>query len=139
MFYRQIGSAIAVRLERGEELVSSLLQVCKALQPGAATITGLGACDLARVGVYKVSEKKYYPVTLTGEHELVSLTGSLTAMQGEPYLHLHAAFGDDQGRVWGGHLNEARISATAEIFITPIGGEIGRHVDPVLGLNLLSL
>ena len=36
----------------------------------------------------------------------------------------------------GGHLNEARISATCEIFVRRIEGHVGRMRDAVTGLNL---
>ena len=33
-----------------------------------------------------------------------------------------ASIGDDEGRVWGGHLNRAVISATCELVVTVLDG-----------------
>ena len=42
-------------------------------------------------------------------------------------------------RVKGGHLVRANISATGEIFIQKIAGEVGRRFDEEIGLNLLDI
>lgn len=60
-------------------------------------------------------------------------------MQDEPYSHLHICIGDEQGRAYGGHLNEAVISATAEIVLTKLPGKIDRVKSPEIGLNVWKL
>ena len=67
---------------------------------------------------------------------LVSLIGNVSQKDGEVYLHLHASFADAKGQVIGGHLNEAVISVTGEIWIDPADGCIGRRVDEKTGLNV---
>jgi len=57
---------------------------------------------------------------------------------GEYYSHLHISAGDESGRVFGGHLNEAHISATAEVVIRMINGEVDRFYDDATGLNLFK-
>ena len=47
--------------------------------------------------------------------------------------------GNDKGEVFGGHLNRAMVSATCEMVVTVIDGEIDRYADPDVGLNLLKL
>lgn len=44
--------------------------------------------------------------------------------------------GDGQGRVVGGHLNQARISATGELVLTVLPGEVDRRFSEEIGLNL---
>ena len=88
------------------------------------------------MGVFKVDEKKYYANHFTGDFEIVSLTGTISTMNGEYYAHLHMSAGDEQGRVFGGHLNEAIISATCEMVIEVIDGQVDRVRDESVGLNL---
>lgn len=57
-------------------------------------------------------------------------------MHGEFYSHLHMSAGNDQGQVFGGHLNKANISATCEMIITIIEGVVDREFSEEIGLNL---
>ena len=68
-------------------------------------------------GVYNTVTKEYHSIQFQGAFEIVSLTGTVTRKDGDVYLHLHIAAGDEEGLVHGGHLNRAIISATAEIQI----------------------
>ena len=85
---------------------------------------------------YNVAEKKYYANTFSGSFEIVSLTGTISTMNGEYYAHLHMSAGDEQGRGFGGQLNEAIISATCEMVIEVIDGQVDRVRDESVGLNL---
>ncbi len=139
MMYRIFGDTIVARIDRGEEIVQSLKAICEKETVGLASVTALGAVGHAVVGLYRVGEKKYYSNTLDGEMEMTALTGNVTQKDGEVYLHLHANFADAQGHVFGGHLNEAVVSATCEMFIHTLKGSVGRRPDEVTGLNLLDM
>ena len=43
---------------------------------------------------------------------------------------------DSTGRVVGGHLNRAVISATCELFVRTLPGTVERRLDEETGLNL---
>ena len=90
------------------------------------------------MGVYNVDEKQYHANDFKGNFEIVSLTGTVSTMDGEFYCHLHLSAGDETGRVVGGHLNKAVISATAELVVTVIPGTVDRAYSPEIGLNLLK-
>ncbi|MBE6829039.1 MAG: DNA-binding protein [Ruminococcaceae bacterium] len=139
MIYRIFGDTIVARIDRGEEIVQSLKAICEKENVGLASVTALGAVGHAVVGLYRVGEKKYYSNTLDGEMEMTALTGNVTQKDGEVYLHLHANFADAQGHVFGGHLNEAVVSATCEMFIHTLKGSVGRRPDEATGLNLFDM
>lgn len=139
MHVKSIGDTLVIRLERGEELVNSLMAICAQQGVPLGVVSGLGAVDQATVGLYRVAEKQYHATELTGEREMVSLTGNVTTQAGKVYLHLHAAFADDTAAVTGGHLNAARISATAEIFIRRLPGAVERFKDEKIGLNFMDV
>ncbi len=59
MNYKRIGSVIALRVDRGEEIVESVKKVCEKEQIRFAGISGIGAVAPAVVGQYRVAEKRY--------------------------------------------------------------------------------
>lgn len=138
MDYRRFDNIIVLRLEKGEEVIESINKLCIKEKIKAGTITGLGATNNIVIGLFKVDEKKYYSTSYNEDFEITNLTGNISAMNDEPYLHLHGTFGKSDGTCVGGHLNKAVISATSEIFITVIDGNIGRKFDENIGLNLIE-
>lgn len=136
---KKIGNTLILRADRGEELLKSIQSACERENVKLGFITGLGAVDHAVVGLYRVAEQKYYSNTFDGEMELTSLIGNVTEMNGKVYLHLHANLAKADGQVVGGHLNEAVVSGTGEIFIHILDGSVGRRRDEATGLNLFDL
>ena len=138
MQYRVFGDTYVVRLQRGEEVLACLRELCEKESISLGTVSAIGAVNHVVVGVYRVDEQKYVANTFDCVMELTSLMGNITEKDGEPYLHLHATFGDLTGKVIGGHLNEAVVSATCELFVRKVEGHVGRRLDPETGLNLFD-
>ena len=138
MEYRRFGKTIVMRIDKGEEVLTQLKAMALKEDIKLASVRALGATNDFTVGVFKVDEKKYYANHFTGDFEIVSLTGTISTMNGEYYAHLHMSAGDAQGRVFGGHLNEAIISATCEMVVEVIDGQVERAHDADVGLNLFK-
>ena len=138
MQYRRFGDRIVARIDRGEESVASLARLCAAEGVKLASVTAIGAVNAFKVGVFLPVGKVYRSNSFSGDYEIVSLSGSVTAKDGAPYIHLHASFADASGRVFGGHLNEAFVSATCEMFVNTVPGSVGRPFSEDVGLNLFE-
>lgn len=138
MEYKRFDDTLTVRLDPGDEICVSLLELAKRENIALAEINGLGAVNDFDVGVFNPATKKYHANNFRGCYEIVSLTGSLTVMDNIPYLHAHFSAGDDKGNVVGGHLNRAVVSATAEIFVRVIPGNVNRKFSEKIGLNLFD-
>ncbi len=135
---KRFNNKIVVRLDKGEEIVSSLMKVVKEYNVKLGTIQALGATNYVKIGLFNVEEKKYYSNVLTKDMEITSLIGNISQKDGEPYLHLHINVADGKQNVYGGHLNECIISATCELFIDVIDGEVDRYFNEEIGLNLID-
>ena len=139
MYYKKFGDTIILRLERGEEIINSLLELAKKEDISLASIQGLGACDDVTIGHYSVEKQEYRKMDFHEELEMIMLNGNLSQMHNEKYLHVHASFGRADGTLLGGHLNKGVISATAEIFIRCLPGNVDRFKETETGLNLWKL
>lgn len=135
MDYRRFDNRIIARLDKGEDILTQLEIIAKKENIKLAEVSALGATNDITVGVFHTAEKKYYANHFTGDMEIVSLTGTVSTMKGEYYAHLHMSAGDTEGHVVGGHLNQAIISATCEMVITVIDGEVDRAFNEEVGLN----
>jgi len=138
MEFRRFDNTIVARIDRGEEIVAELEKIALKENIRLAQISALGAVGDFTVGVFGTAEKQYRANRFTGDWEIVSLTGSITRMNGAFYSHLHMSAGGADGAVVGGHLNRAVVSATCEMFITVLEGEVGRRYDEATGLNLFD-
>jgi predicted DNA-binding protein with PD1-like motif len=139
MNYKRCGNKVIVRIDKGEEIVDTLKSVCKKLNITLGTITGIGATDKLTVGFLNTKTKKYLTKELTGDHEIAPLTGTITTMNSEPYLHLHINVCNEKQQSFGGHLASAVVSVTFEGIIDIIEGTIERTFDHTTGANLLKL
>lgn len=138
MQYKKFKDSFFVRLERGEEILSSLAALAEKEDIALGCVSGLGAVDRFTAGVFFPQEKVYRKNDFHGNFEITSLTGTITRMDGKPYLHLHMSAGNEYGKVMGGHLNEAHVSATCEIVVRVVDGSIGRAFSDEIGLNLFE-
>ncbi len=138
MEYRRFENTIVLRLDPNEEICEKLVEIAEKEQITLASISGLGAIKELTTGVFDTVTKEYHANQFQGALEIVSLTGTLSCMEGKPYLHAHLSAGDAKGNVFGGHLNRAIVSATAEIILQVIPGSVGRRFSDEIGLNLFE-
>lgn len=138
MEYRRFENTLAIRLDPGDEICESLLEVSMREKLEAAEISGIGALNYFNVGTFNTQTKNYYINEFKGSYEIVSLTGNLTRMNGRPCLHAHFAAADKNGNVVGGHLNKAVIANTAEIFLHVIPGTLNKKFNENIGINLFD-
>lgn len=138
MEYKRFGNQLVIRMDPGEEILEQLKLVAEEERITLATVSGLGAVNEFTVGVYKTTEKQYLSKRFTGAYEIVSLTGTITTKDGAFYPHLHMSAGNERGQVFGGHLNRAVVSATAELVLSVIDGTVERRFDETIGLNLMK-
>ena len=136
MEYRRFGDTLVLRIDKGEEIIQSLRLAAEKEQVRLATVEALGAVDDFTVGVFDTVEKQYHANHFSGALEIVSLTGTVTTQDGKFYAHLHMSAGDREGKVFGGHLNSATVSATCEMVVRALDGEVERQFDEKVGLNL---
>ena len=138
MEYRKFNNTIVARIDKGEEILDKIKEIALKENITLANINALGATNDFTVGVFKTEEKKYYSNNFKGDFEIVSLTGTINTMNGEFYTHIHMSAGNDKGEVFGGHLNRAVVSATCEMIINIIDGNVDRKFDGDIGLNLFE-
>lgn len=138
MEYKRFNNTILARIDKGEEIIEKLMEICEKEKVKLANVNALGAVNDFTVGLFDTKEKKYFSKNYTGDYEIVSLTGSVSTMDGKLYNHIHMSAGDKENKVVGGHLNRAVVGATCEMFIFVVDGQVDRKLNQEVGLNLLK-
>lgn len=86
MDHRRVGDAIYIRMDRGDEIIRCVLDVCRKEGVESATYSGIGGCGEAQIQTYIPETNTFETQTLHGMLELVSLTGNvITDEQGDYY------------------------------------------------------
>ncbi|MCR5132153.1 MAG: DUF296 domain-containing protein [Prevotella sp.] len=138
MEYKKIGETYYLRMDRDDEVIEKILEVCRRELIPSAVFTGIGGCKSAELQVFIPESGSFETERLEGMLELVSLNGNVVSGDdGELFHHTHALFSfkkNGEHGMAGGHLKSTIVLYTAEIELRPtVGGEIRRKFDPETG------
>jgi len=125
-------------LDRGEEIVGSVINFCNEYGIKAAFVNGIGAISNITLGYFNVQDMEYKKKKFDNSYELVSLNGNIGVTEDKLIFHPHVALGGGDYNLIGGHLFEGTVSVTAEIFILPLDGRLIRERDKDTSLNLIT-
>ena len=127
MEYRKIGDNYYIRMDRGDEIICNLLEICEKESIPSAVFSGIGGCQSAELQVFIPETGSFETEQLEGMLELVSLNGNVVRDDdGKLFHHTHALFSFN--------LKTTIVLYTAEIELRPtVGGAIGRKFDPETG------
>jgi len=143
MDYRIFNNTAYIRLDRGDEIIGSIKEICGKEHIGSAIFSGIGGCKQAEIQTFIPETGSFETQTVEGMLELVSLNGSIiTDENGEYYSHAHAMFSfkkDGEHHTAAGHIKSITVLYTAEIELRPtVGGSIKRRPDPETGTGFWS-
>ena len=143
MDYRRYGDAFYIRMDRGDEIIACIKQVCENEQILSAVYSGIGGCSEAEIQTFLPETGTFETQTLRGMLELVSMNGNVISGENdELYHHTHAVFSykdGEQHHIAAGHIKSIIVLYTAEIELRPVvGGTIYRQFDPVTGTGFWS-
>ncbi len=143
MDYRKYGENYYIRLDKGDEVIEKILDICKKEKIASATYSGIGGCSYADIQTFIPEKGDFELKHIEGMLELVSLTGNVITDKDSNYFHhTHAVFSykkDDVHLMDAGHIKSIGVLYTAEIELRPvIGGTIQRKFDPETGTGFWS-
>lgn len=127
-------------LGMGEEAKEEITAFAKREKIRAASIVALGAFERAVVGYFDWEKKKYLPIPVNEQVEVITLVGDIAEDEkGAPSLHAHTVLGLPDGHTRGGHLIEGHVRPTLEITLTETPAHLVRKKKPELGLALIDI
>ncbi len=110
---------VILRFDKGEDLMESLTGWLEeqGIQ-SAAILGGIGMLSHMEIGRY--DGREYSKITESESCEILSLQGSVSMKEGNPFVHLHVSFADHDFHAIGGHLFSGTVSMTIELVLAPM-------------------
>ena len=143
MEYKKSGDTIYARIDKGEEIAKSIIEICKKENIDSAVFYGIGGCGSAEIQTFIPEAKDYETDKISGMLELVSMTGNVSKDENGEYCHhTHGMFcykENGEHKSAGGHIKSAVVLITAEMEIRPVpDGSIKRKFSDETGTKLWS-
>jgi uncharacterized protein len=137
--YQRFGDRYIVRLETGEPVIHNLTTFLASEGIDFANLSGAGAVDQVRLAYWNAETRAYEERQFDEQLEVVSFQGNAALKDGAPFLHLHGVFGRRDFSPIAGHIKEARVHPTLEVWLRTEDVPVRRAHDPTSGLDLLDL
>lgn len=129
----------ALVFDKNDDVVPLLLQFAEENDLHGARLSGIGAFQRVRLGYFDREVRKYQPIEINEQVELLSLIGNFARTDGKAKLHVHVIVGKRDGTAHGGHLLEGHVWPTMEIMVVETPAYLQRTLDEITGLPLLDL
>lgn len=136
------GQVYALRMEEGENFFENLTSLARRDRILAAAIWGgIGMFKNPKLGYFTGDAGEYVFETFEGTFEVLSLQGNIAWLEDDPIVHCHAVLGREDFSLFGGHLADATVGVTIEMFlrvIDPSAIRMYRKKEPsgLAGLNI---
>ena len=139
MRYIKNGPYYQLKLEPGDEIVSTLVAFLRRHRIKSAFLTAIGAAESVVLGCFDPKTKSYHKRTFHGDHEVAALVGNTGWDGPDPICHIHAVISTPKLVTFAGHLFSGVVTVTCEVALLPGAKRLRRKVEPFCGLKLLDL
>ncbi len=122
----------------GSDLLKELGEFVHAQGINLAWFSGLGAVSRATMRYYDQPSQTWVDLEQDRRLEVTNMVGNVSLLNGEPIVHAHITFADEQGRCLGGHLGPNTIVFNMEILLTTMTAtkSVVRKMDSQTGLTI---
>jgi len=137
----QTGSALrtfALVFQTGDEVTSLLKQFAVDQKVSAARFTAVGGFVEATLGYFVWEERRYEPIPIQEQVEVLSVLGDIALDGDDPIVHAHVTVGHRGGRVSGGHLLRAIVRPTLEVMLDELPAHLQKSLDPAAHIPLID-
>ena len=126
-------------LDQGEEAFQTITDFANTMQLTGASLMAIGAFRTAKVGWFDFEAKRYKPIVVDEQCEVLSMIGDIAdGDDGKSSVHTHAVLGIKDGTVRGGHFLEGIVRPTLEVTIVETRSHLRRKKKPELGIALID-
>lgn len=123
----------------GDDVLAGLTELARTRRWKSAHFTGIGSFSSATLGWFDVGRKEFLKIPKHGTLEVVSFSGNVALDADDtPIVHVHCAIADDHGDMTGGHLLDATVAVTLEVFLTTESTVVRKAKDEAFGSKVIQ-
>ncbi len=139
MEFQRTRYGYALRIDSDEEIIASLTAFATDQGVRAGMVSGIGAVGEVELGLFVRESRTYVRRTFKGEHEIGSLTGNVSELEGKPFPHCHMVISGRDFVTYSGHLFRGVVTVTCEVQVVTDPGVLRRVLRSEAGFNPLEL
>ena len=128
----------AVIFSKGDEAFSGLSEFAEKYHVTSAHFTAIGALRGATLAWFSPERKMYKKIPVEGQLEVASMIGDIALVNDQPVVHTHVSVASSDGTVRGGHVINAFVFPTLELFVTVYPTPLHKESDEATGLKLID-
>ncbi|PYK19560.1 MAG: DUF296 domain-containing protein [Verrucomicrobia bacterium] len=128
----------AIILAKGDEVMSGLTDFASQNKVASASFTAIGAFSHATVAWFDDARREFRLIPIEQQVELVSMIGDIALVNDRPAVHTHVAVASSDGTMRGGHVINAFVFPTLELFMTVYPTPLHKESDEATGLKLID-
>src|SRR5260370_26833736 len=132
---KQFGNEHVLVFDTGEKVLETLNTYLTQHHITGAKFLAIGGFSQVQLEYFNIQTKQYEHRDVNEQAEVISLIGNVALVDGKPYVHAHVSVGTRDYQARDGHLGEATVQPTLELFLTQLNSELVREQDPSTGLE----
>jgi uncharacterized protein len=128
----------AIIFGKNDEFMAGLTEFAEDNHFKASHFTAIGAFHEALLGWFDGEKNAYKKIPIIQQVEVASLVGDIGLINGKPAVHAHAVLGFPDGTTRCGHIINATVWPTLELFLTDEPATLVKEEDPETDLFLFD-
>lgn len=141
-FKKMLNHKYALIIQKDEMIIESLERFAIQEQIGMANFQMIGAITNVTLGYVPPNSSEYQWKTFQQQWELLTATGTISwdKTTNNPIIHCHTTIGDDNFKVIGGHMKDAKVAIKVEIIIDVLSNtKIFQMIDEKSNFSIWNL
>lgn len=127
-----------LRIDKGEEFIEALEGFARIEEIKSAYFSAIGAAENAELAYYNIHAREFSLKTFKEPLEILNITGNIAMKEERVIVHAHGILGDNEMRLFGGHINRLLISTVAEVYLAKFERVIQKVYSEEIGLNVME-
>jgi predicted DNA-binding protein with PD1-like motif len=128
----------AVIFSPGDDPLAGMTEFAQKYHVQSAHFTAIGSFAHAHLAWLDKQKHMFRVIPAPQQMEVTSLIGDIAIANGKPVVHMHCVLAAFDGTTLGGHILDARVFPTLEVFVTVDPVPLYKEKQPQTGISVID-